>query len=148
MTPGRRSAARSGSAPSSADDDLRPEVVAALTRPGRLPPDRADALLDANAVERALASRVLLAEATEVLAEAGILRPQHTVLDLSLRQVQALAATLGKLASWWPQPALEQHHLGDVLKVIPREDATFVLHLLAWGGWLREVPAAQEEEQG
>jgi hypothetical protein len=98
---------------------LRPDVVAALTRPARFPVDQADALLDATQAERAVASRVLLAEAAEVLAEAGILRPQHTVLDLSLRQVQALAAVLGKLASWWPQPALEQRPLGDVLKVIP-----------------------------
>jgi hypothetical protein len=133
-----------------ADDQqqLRPDVVAALTRPARLPADQADALLDANQAERAVASRVLLAEAAEVLAEAGILRPQHTVLDLSLRQVQALAAVLGKLASWWPQPALEQRPLGDVLKVIPGQDAAFVVDLLTWGGWLREreAPAVDPEE--
>jgi hypothetical protein len=129
-----------------ADDQVRGEIVAALTRPARLPTDQADALLDATDAERTLASRVLLAEAAEVLAEAGLLKPQHTVLDLTLRQVQTLAAALGKLARWWPQPALERHSLGDVLKVIPTEDAAFVLHLLKWGGWISEVPTAEPEE--
>jgi hypothetical protein len=127
-------------------DDPRPEVMAALTRPARLPADRADALLDATDSERALASRVLVAEAAEILADAGILRPQHTVLDLSLRQVQALAAVLGKLAGWWPQPALEGRPLGDVLKVVPAEDTAFVVGLLVWGGWIRETPSAEPQE--
>jgi hypothetical protein len=128
-------------------EQLRPDVIGALTRPARLTGDPADALLDANPAERTLAARVLLAEAAEVLAEAGILRPQHTVLDLTLRHVQALAAAMGTLANWWPQPALEGRPMGDVLKVIPEQDATFVLHLLTWGGWIREVPTAGEEGQ-
>ena len=130
-----------------ADDQIRAEIVAALTRtPTRLPTDQADALLDANSTERTLASRVLLQEAAEVLVEAGILRPQHTVLDLTLQQIQGLAATFGALTSWWPQPGLEGHRMGDLLKVIPEADARFVLQLIAWGGWIREAATAGPEE--
>jgi hypothetical protein len=93
-----------------------------------------------------LASRVLLQEATEVLAEVGLLKPQHTVLDLSLQQAQSVCAALGVLARWWPQPALEHHRMDDVLKLIPQQEATYVLHLLKWGGLLREVPTAEPEE--
>jgi hypothetical protein len=129
-----------------AEDQVRADVMAALVRPSRLPTDRADALLDATDTERALACRVLLAEAAEVLAEAGVLRPGHTVLDLSLRQVSSLAAALGRLGRWWPQPSLEHHPLGDVLKVVPSEEDTYVLGLLVWGGWLHERPTAEPEK--
>ena len=127
---------------------VRAEVVRTLTRPARLPPDRANALLNATAAERAVASRVLLAEAADVLTQAGVLRPQHTVLDLGLRHVQALAPALGRLASWWPQPALEHRPLGDVLKVVPAADAALVVDLLVWGGWLHEQPSSGQQQQG
>lgn len=70
------------------------------------------------------------------------------MLNLSLGHVQALAATLGKLASWWPQPALEDRPLGDVLKVVPAEDAAFVVGLLVWGGWIRETPRPNRRRRG
>ena len=111
-----------------------------MTRPGGLPTNRADTHLDATPTERALASQVLLAEAAEVLTDAGVLKPSRTVLDLTLPEVQALAAALGKLASQWPQPALEHRPLGDVLKVIPQEDAGVVFGFLVWGGWLQGAP--------
>jgi hypothetical protein len=83
--------------------------------------------LDSNPAERAFGARVLLDQAAEVLAEAGVLRPGRTVLDLGLREVQSLAAVLGRLARWWPQPALEHHGLGDLLKVVPTSEAAAVV---------------------
>jgi hypothetical protein len=125
-------------------EEPRAEVLRALTRPARLEGDRADALLDASPAERALAARVLLAEAAEVLADAGVLRPQQTVLDLTLRQASSLAAALGRLGRWWPQPAYERHRLGDILKLIPSAEAAAVVDLLTWGGWL--TPTADPDQ--
>jgi hypothetical protein len=124
---------------------VRAEVVQALTRPHGLPADRADALLDASAAERALASRVLLDQAAEVLAEAGVIRPGRTVLDCTLREASSLAAALGRLAGWWPQPSLEHRPLGDVLKVVPADEAAAVVDLLVWGGWLGAQPSTAQE---
>lgn len=119
-------------------DPPRPDLLATLTRAGHLDPARADALLDANPAERAIACRVLLDQAAEVLTDADIIRPTRSVLDLRLREVEALAAVLGRLASWWPQPGLDRLRLGDVLKVVDPGDAAFVVDLLVWGGWLQQ----------
>jgi hypothetical protein len=86
-------------------EEPRGEILRALTRPARLGGDRADALLDATPAERTLASRVLLEQAAEVLADAGVLRPQQTVLDLSLRQVSSLAAALAAWGAGGRHPA-------------------------------------------
>jgi hypothetical protein len=128
-----------------ADDPIRPDPLAILTRPGRLDTDRADALLDSNPAERALAARMLMAEAAEVLAEAGVLRPGRTVMDLTLREASSLAAVLGCLGRWWQGPGLERHPLGDVLKVVPAEEAAHAVALLTWGDWLAEPPTADPE---
>jgi hypothetical protein len=126
-----------------ADDPIPGDVMARLTRPGRLEGDRADALLDATPAERAVAARVLLAEAADALVEAGVIRPGRTVMDLTLREAQAIAAALGRLGRWWPSPTLEHHPLGQVLKVVPASEAAAVVDLLAWGGWLGESGAPQ-----
>jgi hypothetical protein len=127
-------------------EQLRPDVIGALTRPARLTGDRADALLDATDHERALAARVLLEQAAEQLADAGILRPGRTILDMTLREAQAIAAALGRLNRWWPQPALARHTLGDVLKVVPTEEAAFVVAVLRWAGYL--PPTAEPDQEG
>jgi hypothetical protein len=129
-------------------EEVRPDVVGALVRPARLDGDRADALLDATDRERALAARVLLAEAADALAEAGVLRPGYSVLDLTLRQTGSLAAALSRLAHWWPQPALEHHSLGQVLKVIPSGEAAAVVDLLTWGGWLTRTATPDQDGPG
>jgi hypothetical protein len=80
-----------------------------------------------------------------MLVDAGVLRPQQTALDLTLRHVQALTAAYGTLARWWPQPGLQERPLGDLLKVMPEQDARLVLQLLWWGGWVYEAPEAEAE---
>jgi hypothetical protein len=126
-------------------DELRPEIVAALVARPRLSGTQQDALLDANPAELAVAARQVLDDTTRMLVDAGVLRPQHTALDLTLRHVQALAAAYGTLECWWPQPGLQERPLGDVLKVIPEQDTRFVLQLLWWGGWVGEAPEAEAE---
>jgi hypothetical protein len=124
-------------------DELRPEVIAALVARQRPSADQVDALLDANPTELAVAARQVLDEAAQVLRDAGVLRPAQTFLDLTLQQVQAIAAAYGTLARWWPQPGLNARPLGDVLKVIPEEHARWVVQLLWWGGWVAGAPEAE-----
>jgi hypothetical protein len=127
-------------------DQVRGEILRALTAPARLEGNRADALLDANPAERALAIRVLLEQAAEALADAGAIRPGRTVWDLTLREAQSIVAGLGVLLKWWPQPGLAQHRAGDVAKVIPTDQAAFAAALLQFGGWL--PPPAEPDQDG
>jgi hypothetical protein len=84
-----------------ADQQLRPDVVAALTEPAALPADLVDQVLDASDTERATAA-VELADRTRVfLEQAGVLRPSASVLDLGISQVEALAAAYGLVRPWW-----------------------------------------------
>jgi hypothetical protein len=55
------------------DDLLRPEIVAALTRPRGLSSEQGGALLDATPAERAVAARLLHERSVELLQEAGVL---------------------------------------------------------------------------
>jgi hypothetical protein len=128
------------------DQELRPEVVAALVARPRLSADRQDAILDANPAELAVAARQVLDEAARMLVDAGVLRPQRTALDLTCRHVQALAAAYGTLAHWWDQPGYRDKPLATMLKVIPEEHARWVLQLLWWGGWVAEAPNRPEGE--
>jgi hypothetical protein len=128
-----------------ADDQVRGEIVAALTRPAALPAGRVDALLDANDRERAVASRVLLTEAADVLTEAGILRRSASVLDAHHDQIQLLAAVYGLLVSWWAQPGYRDRPLGAMLKVVPADVAASAGQLLRWAGLLPPDPAEPEE---
>lgn len=123
--------------------ELRPEIVAALTARRRLSGEQQDALLDANPAELAVAARQVLDEAARMLVDAGVLRPQHTVLDLTAQQVQALAAAYGTLERWWAQPGYRDKPLATMLKVIPEEHARWVLQLLWWGGWISEASTGQ-----
>jgi hypothetical protein len=128
-----------------ADDDLRPEVVAALTGPRRLPEDLVDQVLDATPAERQAAAAALTDRTRQHLERAGVLRPSTSVLDLHHDQVQLLAATYGLVGPWWATPGYRQRALGDVLKVVPGDVAQTVSRLLRVAGFL---PPDQDGEAG
>jgi hypothetical protein len=119
-------------------DDLRPEVVAALTEPQQFPQDLVGQVLGATDAERAAAAGLLLERTRALLEEAGVLRPSVGVMDLRYRTVAALAATLGTIEGAWRQPAYIDRPLGDVLKVIGADQAAWVVGVLRWGGLLPE----------
>jgi hypothetical protein len=85
-------------------EELRPEIVAALTARPRLSGDRQDALLDANLAEREVAARILLDQSRELLEQAGALPRQGTVLDLDLRTATALAGAYAALQQTGGRP--------------------------------------------
>jgi hypothetical protein len=124
-------------------DDLRPEVVAALSEPGQLPAGLVDQVLDASDTERAAAE---LADRTRSFLEhAGILKPSTSVLDLHHDQVQLLAAVYGLMVSWWAQPGYRDRPLGHMLKVVPADVADATGQLLRWAGLL--APEVDELEE-
>jgi hypothetical protein len=123
------------------DPPVRPAVVqamlAALDDPD---PDRLDdalvLLADASPAELAAASRQHAVNYLDLLVDLGWLRRTKTVMDLDLRTLLALAAVMGEMSAWWPQPILQDRPLGDVLKVIPADVAERVMALLRRGGLL------------
>lgn len=80
--------------------ELRPEVLAALTHPRGLSSEQGDALLDASPAERDAAARLLLAQARDVLEQAGVLPEQRSILDVDYRRAASLAAAYGIAARW------------------------------------------------
>jgi hypothetical protein len=128
-----------------ADDDLRPEVVAALSAPAPLPAVLVDQVLDASDAERQAAAGELLDRTRVFLEQAGILRPSTSVLDLHHDQVQLISAVYGLLLSWWPQPGYRDRPLGHMLKVVPADVADAVAQLLRWAGLLPPEPAEPED---
>jgi hypothetical protein len=126
-------------------DDLRPDVVAALSEPAQLPAGLVDQVLDASDAEREAAAGELLDRTRSFLEHAGILRPSTSVLDLHHDQVQLLAAVYGLLVSWWAQPGYRDRPLGHMLKVIPADVADATAQLLRWAGLLPPEPAQPEE---
>jgi hypothetical protein len=117
-------------------DDLRPEVVAALSEPAHLPAALVDQVLDATDAERAAAADLLLDRTRRHLEEAGLLRPSVGVLDLSYRTAASICATLGTVEGVWRQPAYIDRPLGDVLKVVNPDRAAWITAVLRWGGLL------------
>ena len=115
-------------------DDLRPEVVAALTEPQQLPAELVDQVLDATDAEREAAAGALLEQTRAFLEQAGVLRPSVGIMDLSYRTATAICATLGTVQGVWSQPAFMDRPLGDVLKVVSAREAAWVVGVLQWGG--------------
>lgn len=130
-----------------ADDDqqLRPDVVAALTTPRRLPAELVDQALDATPAERAAAAGVLADRTRRHLERAGVLKPSASVLDLHHDQVQLLAAAYGTVGPWWAQAGYRQRPLGAMLKVVPTDVADTTAQLLRLAGFL---PPDQEDGGG
>lgn len=118
------------------NDDLRPEVVAALSEPAHLPAALVDQVLDASDSELEAAAPELLDRTRAFLEQAGALRPSASVLDLHHGQVQLLAAVYGIVGPWWDQAGWRTRTLGDILKVVPTDVAQTVAELLRWGGFL------------
>ncbi len=71
------------------DDQLRPEVVAALSEPAHLPGSLVDEVLDATDAERAAAAAELADRTREWLESIGALNPSASVLDLDFRRLLA-----------------------------------------------------------
>jgi hypothetical protein len=126
-------------------DDLRPEVVAALSEPAQLPAGLVDQVLDASDTERAAAAAELADRTRSFLEHAGILKPSTSVLDLHHDQVQLLAAVYGLMVSWWAQPGYRDRPLGHMLKVVPADVADATGQLLRWAGLL--APKVDELEE-
>jgi hypothetical protein len=86
------------------DDQLRPEVVAALSEPVHLPTDLVDQVLDATDAERAAAAAELADRTRQFLAQIGALKPSASVLDLDYRRLGALTAVWATIERWWKFP--------------------------------------------
>jgi hypothetical protein len=123
-------------------DQLRPDVVAALTRPAQLPDALVDQALDATDSERAAATVELADQTRQWLEDAGALKPSTSVLDLHHDQVALLAAVYGIVGPWWRQPGYRDRPLQAVLKVVPGDVAHGITDLLRWAGFL---PPGQHE---
>lgn len=90
--------------------------------------------------ELRLAGKAFAQLAVEELEDAGVLR-QRTVLDLGQRQLQALSAAYGVASKWWLPPGFQNgagdtRRLGDLLKIVPAEEARKIQYYLAWAGLL------------
>jgi len=122
--------------------DLRPEVVgrllAILHDDGLSTDDKLARVFaddDVTAYERWTAARVLAHASVVGLTETGVLREHtpSTVLDATMRQLQAMAAVWGTVAKW--DGSLQpDKRLGDIIKVLPADDVADVERFLQWGG--------------
>jgi hypothetical protein len=127
------------------DDQLRPDVVAALVEPQRLPAALVDQALDATPAERHAAAAELADRTRAFLEQTGALRPSTSVLDLRHDQVRLLAAVYGTVGPWWNQPGYRQRPLGHMLKVVPADVAAATEQLLRLAGFL---PPDTDDEGG
>jgi hypothetical protein len=126
-------------------DQLRPDVVAALTSPRQLSPGLVDQVLDASPAEQQAAAAVLADQTRAFLEQAGVLKPSTSVLDLHHDQVALLAATYGIIYGWWAQPGYRDRPLGDLLKVVPADVAGQATRVLQAAGFLPPAPGGPEE---
>jgi hypothetical protein len=124
-------------------DDLRPEVVAALSEPTHLPAELVDQVLDASDAERAAAAAELADRTREWLERIGALKPSASVLDLDYRRLCALAGVFVTVERWWKFPPYQQHPLSTMLKIVPATHARWVEWLLRWGGFLPPADPAE-----
>ena len=129
-----------------ADSELRPEVLADLTRARGLSTEQGNALLDASPAEREAASRLLLERTRDMLEQAGVLPAQRSVLDLDFNQAASLAAAFGIALRWWNQSGWRDQSLGGICKVLPADQAALIHRFLIMGGWLTEIPPEAEGE--
>jgi hypothetical protein len=126
-------------------DDLRPEVVAALSEPAHLPAVLVDQVLDATDAEREAAAGELLDRTRSFLEDAGVLRPSQSILDLDHDRLMVLSAVYGIVMPWWAQPGWQERPLGQLLKVCPRDVAESAMRLLRIAGFLTPEVAQPEE---
>jgi hypothetical protein len=124
-------------------DDLRPEVVAALSQPAHLPASLVDQVLDATDSERAAAASDLLDQTRMFLEQAGALQPTRSVLDLDHDQLQVLASVYALVWRWWAGPGYRHRSLSSMLKVIPTDAAEAAMRLLRAYGF---APPESAEE--
>jgi len=121
-------------------DDLRPDVVAALSQPAHFPAELVDQVLDASDAEREAATAELLDQTRAFLEQAKALPPTRSVLDLNHDQMQVLASVYALVWRWWGTPGYRQRSLGVMLKVIPTDTAVAARRLLAAYGFLPPEP--------
>jgi hypothetical protein len=121
-------------------DELRPEVVAALSEPAHLPAAVVDQVLDATDEERAAAAAALLDQERAFLEQTGVLRPSASVLDLDHDQMQALASVYAIVWRWWASPGYRERPLSAILKVAPGEVAEAAMQLLRVIGFVPPEP--------
>jgi hypothetical protein len=136
----RTDTARSGPVLVSADEPIRAEVVAALasTSTANLPAVLAEHLptpAELHAVADCLADL-----ARSELSEAGYADPSVSVLDLSLNDLECLAAAWGIVGKWRSQQLPGTRTLGAVLKILPPDVVTDCLRVLTWGRLVPDDP--------
>jgi hypothetical protein len=127
-------------------DDLRPDVVAALSEPAHLPAALVDQVLDATDEERAAAAAELADRTREWLEQIGALKPSASVYDLDFRRMVALSGVYQTVERWWRFPPYQQHPLSTMLKIIPADHARWVERLLVWGGFVPPPGPVEREE--
>jgi hypothetical protein len=128
-------------------DDLRPEVVAALSEPAHLPATLVDEILDATPAEREAAAVALLdsmGSTRAALEQPGALRPTISVLDLDHDRLQALASVYALTWRWSGTPGYRQRPLSTMLKVIPVDVAEAAMRLLRAYGFAPPEPAEEQ----
>jgi hypothetical protein len=125
--------------------NVRPEVVqrlvSILTDDALSTDDRLAQVFaaeqDATAAERYAAAQHIAEVSVEHLVQAGMVNvaaEPATVLDLTMRQLQCLAAVWGVMSRWDASLKLDRT-MGALLKTMPGADVDVVARILAWGGF-------------
>jgi hypothetical protein len=130
--------------PDDADEpDLR--VASELAFRRILEPDRdpAEVVPDATPGEMLLAAQMaenVARDAVEMFTNAGVLGRPRTPLDLTPRELAALAAIYQQVEPWLRK--VDERPLSDVLKVVPPRVAENIAFMLNWAGWF-DMPNAR-----
>jgi hypothetical protein len=121
-------------------DQRRVALFALAVMSGVRPEDLDPALADGPTT----AERLFIASRAEAVAqnwqEAGVLGRPRTVLDLTSRELLALAMIHQQVRSWLRKT--DDRPLSDVLKVVPPRVAENVAYLMNWAGWA-DLPGAR-----
>jgi hypothetical protein len=123
----------------------RLEVARRLAELRVLAPDRDPTELVPDATQGEVLLARQMAEnvargAVELLQDAHLLGRPRTVLDMTPRELMALAAIYEQVRPWLRK--VDDRPLSDVLKVVPPRIAENVAALTHWAGWF-DLPSAR-----
>ncbi|MCS7477508.1 hypothetical protein ACFFQW_36000 [Umezawaea endophytica] len=117
--------------------EIRNEVVLALVSASEAAKRELGTVVDVyepTLDEQRAAAKMLMDESVEGLEDAGVIK-QHSVLNLRRPQLAALAMAYAVAVQWW-MPRESQRSLGDMLKIIPAEEAQNIRTILEWSGFI------------
>lgn len=133
------------------DDSYEPDPRVAQELAWRriVEPDRdpTEVVPDATPGEVLLAAQMaenVANDAVEMLTNAGLLGRPRTPLDLTSRELMALAAIYEQVRPWLRK--VDERPLSDVLKVVPPRIAENVAFITNWAGWFN-LPRARFRPQ-